>query len=133
MNRIHKFGILMAFCLVLAGCGNKDAEFKAFTADFEKMTNEMTAKIDADPTEDGVSAAQKILDGKKVDLKTKWTTIKDARGVQVSQDVAKEFEAAMTRSSEKITGALSKLSDPEAMTKYQTLVKDWGDIIGAGQ
>jgi len=33
----------------------------------------------------------------------------------------------------KIAGALTKLSDPEAMTKYQKLVKDWGDIIGAGK
>lgn len=133
MRKILTFGMTLAFCLALIGCGNKDAEFKAFTADFEKVTNDMIAKVDADPTEEGVTAAQKVLDGKKGDLKTKWASIKDARGVQVSQDVQKEFEAAMTRSSEKITGVMSKLSDPEAMTKYQSLVKDWGDIIGVGK
>lgn len=133
MRNFYTIGLTLIFCLALAGCGNKDAEFKAFTADFEKVTNDMIAKVDADPTEDGVTAAQAVLDGKKADLKTKWAGIKDARGVQVSQDVQKEFEAAMTRSTEKITGAVSKISDPEAMTKYQSLIKDWGDIIGAGK
>lgn len=37
----------------------------------------------------------------------------------------------MKRSSEKITGVLSKIQEPEAMTKYQKLVKDWGDVVGA--
>lgn len=121
--------VIILICLALAGCANKDAEFKAFTADFEKVTNDMVAKVEANPTEKGVDEAQTLLDGKKGDLKTKWAAIKDARGVQVSQDVQKNFEDGMKRSSEKVTGALSKLSDPDAMTKYQKLVKDWGDIV----
>lgn len=133
MKKFYTLGMMLALCLALAGCGNKDAEFKAFTADFEKVTNDMTAKVDADPSEEGVTAAQAILDGKKADLKTKWASIKDARGVQVSQEVQKEFEAAMKRSSDKVTGAMSKISDPDAATKYQSLIKDWGDIVGVGK
>jgi len=40
-----------------------------FTVDFEKTTNDMIAKIDADPTEEGVSAAQAFFHGKKTGLK----------------------------------------------------------------
>lgn len=133
MKRLFTFGAILMFCLALAGCGSKDAEFKAFTTDFESMTNDMVGKVEANPTEEGVTEAQKVLDGKKADLKTKWAAIKDARGAQVSQDVQKNFEDGMKRSSDKVTGALSKLSDPEAMTKYQALVKDWGSIVDVGK
>ena len=129
MKKILFLTIIGLMCLALNACGNKDAEFKAFTADFEKMTNDMVAKVEANPTEEGVTEGQAILDGKKADLKTKWAAIKDARGVQVSKDVQKDFESAMQRSSDKVTGVLSKLSDQEAMTKYQSLVKDWGSIV----
>ena len=123
----------MLLSLVLAGCGiSKDAEFKTFMADFEKVTNDITAKVDADPTETGVGEAQKILDGKKADLKSKWAAIKDARGIQISQDTQKGFEEGMKRSSDKVTGVLAKIQEPEAMEKYQKLIKDWGDIVGAG-
>ncbi len=133
MKKISVVGMMLMLCLTFAGCGNKDAEFKAFTTDFEQVTNEMVGKIEADPSESGVDAAQTFLDGKKGDLKTKWAVIKDARGVQVSQDVQKGFEDGMKRSSDKITGVMTKLSDPDAMTKFQKLIKDWGDIVGVGK
>lgn len=132
MRKTIVFGMMILLCLALAGCGNKDAEFKAFTADFEKVTNDMVAKIEADPTEAGVDAAQAIFDGKKADLKTKWDAVKDARGMQVSEDVVKGFEDGLKRSSEKVMGVMSKVTDPEAATKYAKLIKDWGDIVGAG-
>jgi len=125
-------GIIMLFCLALAGCADKDAEFKAFTADFEKVTTETVAKIEANPTESGVDEAHAFFDGKKADLKTNWAAIKEARGGQVSQDVLKDFEDGVKRSGEKVTGVMSKLSEPEALTKYQKLVKDWSAVVGAG-
>jgi protein involved in sex pheromone biosynthesis len=132
MKKTMAFGIML-ICLTFAGCGmNKDGEFKTFTTDFENLTNEIVAKVEADPTESGVDAGQAVMDGKKADLKTKRAAIKDACGIQVSQEVQKNFEDSMKRSSEKITGVMTKLS-PEAIIKYQTLVKDWGDIVGAGQ
>jgi hypothetical protein len=73
------------------------------------------------------------LDGKKAGLKTKWEAIKDARGVQVGEETRKSFEEGLKRSSEKVTGVLTKIQDPEAMTKYQSLVKDWGEIIDVGK
>lgn len=123
------FGMICLLCLALAGCGNKDAEFQAFTGEFEQVTNDMLAKIEADPTADGVDEAQAILDGKKADLKTKWAAIKDARGIQVSGETQKGFEEGMKRSSDKVTGTLAKINDPEAITKYQKLVQDWSEII----
>ncbi len=132
MKKTFLFGAVL-LCLTLAGCGNKDAEFTAFTTEFEQVTNEMIAKVDADPTADGVDEAQKFLDGKKAGLKTKWEVIKDVRGVQVGEETRKKFEDGIKRSSEKVTGVLTKIQDPEAMTKYQTLVKDWGEIIDVGK
>ena len=131
MKKIIVFGIAL-FCLALAGCGNKDAEFKAFTADFEKVTSDMVAKVEADPSEAGVDDAQALFDGKKADLKSKWNAVKDARGMQVSEDVVKGFEDGMKRSSEKVMGVMSKITEQEAATKYAKLIKDWGEIVEAG-
>lgn len=121
--------IISLLCLAVFGCGNKDAEFRAFTGEFERVTNDITAKIEADPTADGVEEAQAILDGRKADLKSKWAAIKDARGIQVGAETQKDFEEGMKRSSDKITGTLEKINDPEAITKYQKLIQDWGEIV----
>jgi hypothetical protein len=43
MKKTFLFGALL-LCLTLDGCGNKDAEFKAFTSEFEQVTNEMIAR-----------------------------------------------------------------------------------------
>jgi hypothetical protein len=131
MKTILTLGIVLLLCLSFAGCGNKDAEVSSFTSDFEKVTDEIVAKIEANPTAQGVDEAQAILDGRKADLKSKWAAIKDVRGAQLSSDGRKNLEDSMKRTAEKMNSATAKINDPEAATKYQKLVKDWSDIIAA--
>jgi hypothetical protein len=129
MKKTLALGMLLLLCLSLIGCGNKDTEVKSFTSDFEKVTNEIAAKVEANPTAQGIDEAQALLDGKKTDLKSKWAAIKDARGAQLSADVKKNLEDAMKRSAEKMANLAAKISDPESAPKFEKLMKDWGDIV----
>jgi len=74
-------------------------------------------------------SAQALLDSRKADLKSKWATIKDTRGAQLSSDLKKNLEDAMKRSAEKMTGTMAKITDLDAAPKYEKLMKDWGDIV----
>jgi predicted component of type VI protein secretion system len=129
MKRTVALGMMLLLCLLLAGCGNKDAEVNSFSSDFEKVTNDIVAKIEANPTAQGVDEALAVLDGRKADLKTKWAAIKDARGAQVSSDVQKSLEDSLKRSAEKMSGLTAKITDSDAATKLQKLITDWKDIV----
>src|ERR1041384_2749070 len=90
MKKITVF-LLAVFCLGMIGC-SKDAEINAFIAENDGVVKDMIAKIEADPTADGVDEAQKAFDAKKAALKTKWDAIKDVVGFQVSADTKKKLE-----------------------------------------
>src|SRR5260221_5329645 len=87
--------IVLAFCLGLTGC-SKDAEVNAFITEFDSVTKEIVSKIDANPNSAGVDDAQKAFDAKKADLKSKWDSIKTAKGIQVSADTKKKLEDSAT-------------------------------------
>jgi hypothetical protein len=129
MKKTLALGMMLLLCLSFVGCGNKDAEVKSFASAFEKATDEIAAKVEANPTAQGIDEAQALLDGKKADLKSKWATIKDARGAQLSAEAKKNLEDSMKRSAEKMANLAAKISDPESAPKYEKLMKDWGDII----
>jgi len=123
-------GLLMMLCLTLVGCGlNKDAEVKAFVSEFDKVTNDMAAKINADSSEKGVEEAQKIWDSNKASLKTKFNAFKEARGIQITESVQKDMEKGLTKNAETMTGLISKLEDPGAMQKFTTLLTDYGNLL----
>lgn len=124
-------GILMLIGLTVLGCSgiSKDAEVSAFMTEFEKVTDDMVAKINSNPTAAGVDDAQKMLDGKKAALRKQFEGIKDAVGIQVSADTKKKFEDSMTKNGEKIAGLAGKVSDPAMAAKIQKLMKDYTDII----
>lgn len=120
--------LVTVFCLGLAGC-SKDAEFNAFTTEFETVTNEMSAKLETGD----VDGAQKIFDAKKDSLKTKWAGIKDARGVQVSKETQTKFEESMKKNGATLQSAIMKGSmknpNPASAQKMQALMKEYLAII----
>lgn len=121
--------LLAVFALGLVGC-NKDAEIESFLTEFESTTAEMVKKIDANPTSAGVDDAQKAFTAKKPTLQEKFDAIKNARGFQVSEGKQKEMMERVTKSASSLSGVSSKLMmDREAMTKFQTLIKEYGETF----
>ena len=123
-------GLLMSLCLVLAACGfNKDSEVSAFITEFDAATNEIVAKIDANPSEAGVDEAQKAFDARKASLRSKFDAFKNARGAQVSQDMQKKLNDSTEKNMKPIMDlstkhAVAHGSDPDAAKKFQTLAED---------
>lgn len=127
-------GLLMTACFAFVGCGlNKDAEVNAFMTDFESMTKELAAKVDANPTAAGVDEAQKILDSKKDALKKTFNDLKGSSGY-ISKDAEKKLTEGMTRTAQAFSEIATKhtseiAEDPAMATKIQKLATDWQQII----
>ena len=124
---------LLACCVAFAGC-SKDADVEAFITEFDATTNEMVEKINANPSAEGIEAAQKVFDEKKPSLKSKFDSFKNARQAQVSEEVQKKLtESAMNNGkalSEVIMKNSSKFAgDPAAMEKFQKLMKDYAETF----
>jgi hypothetical protein len=132
---MKKLSILLiaVFALGLAGC-NKDAEIDAFLTEFETTTAEVVKKIDDNPTAAGVDEAQKTFTAKKPALQEKFDAIKNARGFQVSEAKQKEMAERVTKSAMKFSEvsqkhAMKLAMDKEAMTKFQNLLKEYGETF----
>ena len=65
--------LIVVFALGLTGC-SKDAEINSFLTEWENVTNEMVAKIEAGD----VAGAKTVFDGKKQSLKSSWEGVKTA-------------------------------------------------------
>ncbi len=120
-------------CLTFTGC-NKDAEVDAFLTEFEATTADIAKKIDDNPSAAGVDEAQKAFTAKKSTLVTKFDAIKSARSFQVSEAKQKEMMDRVVKSASALTetarkNAMKLASDPEAISKFQALMKDYGETF----
>ncbi len=94
---------VLTFCVAFAGC-SKDGEIDSFIADFEGVTKDMTAKIEAGD----VDGAKKAFAAKKDSLKASWDGIKGARGFQVSEESKKKLMESVTKNISALSGAVMK-------------------------
>ena len=132
MKKITLFLVLL-FCLGMTGC-NKDADINVFVTEFESVTKEIVAKIDADPSEKGIDAAQKAFDARKASLTAKWVAIKDVMGFQVSADVKKKLDASVKKSTDDLMAVTAKhamelATEDGAMKKFEALLKDYQSLF----
>lgn len=123
----------IALCLTFIGC-SKDADVEAFIVENDAVMKEITSKIDASPNEAGVDNAQKSFDAKKDSLKTKWDAIKEARGMQVSEEKQKKLTDSMNANMKTLTdvstkNAMALAMDKNAATKFQKLMTDYGNTF----
>lgn len=118
---------------MFAGCGSKDTEINAFISDSDKLANDIVQKVKADPTVAGVDEAQKLLDGKKADLKSKYDVVKTARGYQAKEETMKKFTDNVIKNSETVNGLkldlIEKTTDDKDLSqKLDKLVADFNAI-----
>lgn len=129
--------MVVLLCLGLSGC-SKDAEINAFITEFDAVTKEMVAKIDANPTSAGIGDAQKAFEGKKASLKAKFEGIKGARGFQVSADTQKKMTESMTNNGKALLDvsmkhAMKLAMDKDASAKFKNLLTDFQSTFTDGK
>jgi hypothetical protein len=128
MKKITLF-LTLILCAAVIGC-SKDGEITSFLTDWEVVTNEMVKKID----EGDIDGAKSAFDAKKDSLKTKWESVKTARGFQVSDDMQKKMTDSATKNMSALSGSATKnlmkfAADKPKMDKLQALIKDYSDIF----
>ena len=121
--------LLAVFALGLTGC-SKDAEINSFLTEWEKVTNEMVAKIETGD----VAGAKTVFDGKKASLKTSWDNVKTARGFQVGEDTKKKMEESAQKNMSNLMNATMKGTmkmggDRAKADQLQALMKEYGEIF----
>ena len=132
MKKITVF-LLVVFCLGMTGC-NKDAEFEAFITDFDAVTKDVVAKIDANPTAAGIDEAHKAFTAKKPALRSKFESLKSARGMQVSEAVQKKFADSLVNNMKaladvRVKNMMKWAMDKEATDKFNALMTDYQETI----
>lgn len=114
--------------------GEFDEQIETFIKEFNAVSQEMAEKLGKTRGVKGIDDAQKSFDVKKMFLTDKFSTFKNARGIDVSQETLKKLTDSITSNGKLITDAFSKhaadyADDPEAITKFQKLMKDYTDIF----
>src|SRR4051812_25334731 len=85
--------LLVVACLVIVGCGKKDAQINSFVTEINTFTDELVKKVESSPNaSDGVDEAQKYMDSRKADLKSKFDSVKNIGENQVSEDTKKKMQ-----------------------------------------
>lgn len=128
--------VLLAATLAFVGCAkNRDAEVNAFMADLDKVTNDIVQKVNANPTAAGIEDAQKALDEKKADLKSRFDKFKDLRQNELSSDVMKKFTDNVSKDLKSVANLqidyVEKTVGDEAFgKKMNQLYTDYNSIFG---
>lgn len=128
MKKITVF-LLAIFALGLVGC-SKDAQINSFLTEWETVTNDVSAKIEAGD----VDGAKTAFDAKKGSLKKNWDEIKNIRDFQVSEETKKKMEASVKKNTDTLVNATMKGTmkmggDPAESEKLQALMKEYGEIF----
>ena len=128
MKKLLIFTVLLC-CAAFAGC-SKDAEINSFMTEFESVTADITAKLEAG----NIDAARKTFDEKKGSLQDKWDSIKGARGFQVSEEMQEKLTESVTKNVTALGMAAGKaklktISDKDKSTEIDDLLKEYKDIF----
>lgn len=131
------FSLFLAFMLSSTGC-KKDDFVNSTMDEVTKLAAEIAETVTkAEDKKKGVADAQKLLDGKKDDLKKKMTELGELRGFQVSDDVmasmaSKVGEAVTKVHTLRIELMSETMSDPKLKEALEKLTADFTATITPG-
>lgn len=137
MSRKSFIAVLLAACCALAGCG-KDAEVESVVTELHAFSEELVTKVQSAPNPSaGVDEAQKLMDSRKAELRTKVALIKDVKGFQVSQETRRRITDTLARDAVSVAGLRIKYlgasaKDPAFRAKLDRLVNDYAQVLQAG-
>jgi CHASE3 domain sensor protein len=125
--------LMLAVTLLLAGC-KKDAQINSVLADFDSFTQELVKRVDTAQTPArGVEDAQKYLDEKRAELRSKWDSIKTVKNFQVSSETKKRMEEDLKKNLMSVYGLQSRyidesIKDAAFKTKLDKLIDDYKNL-----
>ena len=119
----------LTFCVALAGC-SKDGEIDSFIAEFERVTQEMTTKIEAGD----IDGAKKSFEDNKASLQSSWDDIKSARGFQVTEESKNKLMQSVTKNMSELSkatfrGAAKLGGDKEKTEELKSLLEDYRNVF----
>jgi hypothetical protein len=136
MMRNGTIPTLTLIAVSMAGCrANKEAQVQAFIADMNQVTSEIVQMVNRNPTVRGIDEAQRILDEKKIELKTRYDGLKQLAAADLSSDAFKKLTETMRRDIEavgdlQIVHAEKTVSDETFARKMNKLYSDYSSIYG---
>jgi len=125
--------LMLSATLILTGC-KKDAEINSVLTDFDSFTQELVKRVDTAQTPArGVEDAQKYLDEKKGELRSKWDSIKTVKNFQVSSETKKRMEEDLKKNLMSVYGLQSRyidqsIKDAAFKTKLDKLINDYKNL-----
>jgi hypothetical protein len=133
MKKIALSLIVFAGFIFTACSVNKDAEVQDFISAADNLAAEIVQKVKANPTPAGLDEAQKILDGKKSEIKSKYDNVKHLRGYEVSEATMKKLTDSSSKNLESVNGlqvdfAEKTVYDQAFGEKITKLVKDYNAL-----
>jgi hypothetical protein len=122
------FTLLFAFLLSLGGC-KKDDMVNSTMDEVDKLATEISETVNnADDKKAGIADAQKLLDGKKDDIKAKMKEIGELRGFQVSEEAMAKMGGTLGDAIMKVEGL--KIDLMSEMMKDDELKKALDKLTG---
>ena len=131
---IPLFTLLFAFLLSLGGC-KKDDMVNSTMDEVSKLATEIADTVNnADDKKKGVADAQKLLDGKKDDIKSKMVEIGQLRGFQVSEEAMTKMGSTLGDAIMKVEGLKIDLmsemmKDDELKKGIDKLTSDFTEAV----
>jgi hypothetical protein len=127
--------LLVAVVALSAVACKKDNQINSVIKDLDVFTNELVAKVEkSSNAPSGVDDAQKFLDSKKAELKSKLDSIKNVRGYQVSEETKKTMTDSLTKNVTSVAQLQIKyvqlsIRDAAFKAKLEKLVNDYTQLL----
>jgi hypothetical protein len=116
-------GLIVA--VLATGC-SKNSDVEAFI----KANDALAADLKDKAGKEGPEAVKKAFDGKKEDLRTRYTEIKSARGFQVSAENKKGLGESVSKSTQAICGLqLKVIMDRDKSKAYSDICKEYSGLF----
>ncbi|MEZ5306154.1 MAG: hypothetical protein R2684_03295 [Pyrinomonadaceae bacterium] len=127
---MRKLLVLLVFAVALSGIGcSKDEAAKAFLTELESVSNAMVKEFDAG----NIEGARKVFEEKKSSLQSNFDAIKNAREMQVSEEVKKEMTESIQKNVGNLTksamSAAMKSNDQKKAEEVKTLLNDFVSVF----
>jgi len=126
--------LVAVLALSVTAC-KKDNQINGVIKDLDTFTNELVAKVEkSSNTQSGVDEAQKFLDSKKAEMKSKLDSIKNVRGFQVSDETKKTMTDSLTKNVTSVAQLQIKyvqlsVRDAAFKAKLEKLVNDYTQLL----
>ena len=117
--------LVAVFALGLYGC-SQGAQIDSFLTEWEKVTNEMVAKIDAGD----IAGAKSVFDGKKESLKSSFDKVKTQDSEDAKKKLADGMRKNLTNLRNSVMNGVTKTSgDPEKSGQLMLLSKEYDELF----